>query len=102
MFWENYCQSFKGGKAIVDPTVYRIAKIDPMHFERTKVNPLEVRELLSILPTVYRRAKVDPMHFGRTKVDPLVVGELLSIQQCIRELGSFLYVSRELRFIFWR
>ena len=49
MFWENYCQSFKGGKAIVDPTVYRIAKVDPMHFERTKVDPLEVRELLSIL-----------------------------------------------------
>ena len=71
MFWENYCQSFKGGKAIVDPTVYRIAK-------------------------------VDPMHFGRTKVDPLVVGELLSIQQCIRELGWFLCVSRELRLIFWR
>ena len=99
MFWENYCQSFKGGKAIVDPTVYRIAKVDPMHFERTKVNPLEVRELLSILPTVYRRAKVDPMHFGRTKVDPLEVGKLLLILQCIGELRSNLCILGELRSI---
>ena len=45
--------------------MYRRAKVDPMHFERTKVDPLEVGELLSILPTVYRRVKVDPMHFER-------------------------------------
>ena len=70
MFWENYCQSFKGGKAIVDLTVYRRAKVDPMHFERTKVDPLEVGELLSILPTVYRRVKVDPMRFRRLRSIP--------------------------------
>ena len=49
MFCENYCQSFKGGRAIVDPTVYRRAKVDPMRFGRTKVDPLQVGELLSIL-----------------------------------------------------
>ena len=63
--------------------MYRIVKVNHMHFERTKVDPLEVRELLSILPAVYRRAKVDPMHFGRTKVEPLEIGNLLLILQCI-------------------
>ena len=45
--------------------MYRRAKVDPMHFKGTKVDPLEVGKLLSILPTVYRRVKVDPMHFER-------------------------------------
>jgi len=29
--------------------VYKRVKIDPISFEKTKVDPLEVRELLSIL-----------------------------------------------------
>ena len=57
--------------------MYKRAKVNPIHFERTKVDPLEVGELLSILPTVYRRVKVDPMRFRRIKVNPLEVGELL-------------------------
>ena len=59
--------------------MYRKAKVDPMHFERTKVDPLEVGELLSILPTVYGRVKVDPPRFRRIKVNPLEVGEPLLI-----------------------
>ena len=50
-----------------------------MHFERTKVDPLEVGELRSILPTVYRRVKVDPTRFRRIKVNPLEVGEPMLI-----------------------
>ena len=50
-----------------------------MHFERTKVDPLEVGELLSILPTVYGRVKIDPPRFRRIKVNPLEVGEPLLI-----------------------
>ena len=62
-----------------------------MGFERTKVDPLKVRELLSILQCIGE--------FGRTKVDPLKVGELLSILQCIGELRSILWVSGELKSI---
>jgi len=32
--------------------VYRRAKIDPISFGRTRVDPLEVRELLSILQCI--------------------------------------------------
>ena len=59
--------------------MYKRAKVNPMHFERTKVDPLEVGELLSNLPTVYRRVKVNPMRFRRIKVNPLEVGEPLLI-----------------------
>ena len=87
---------------------YKRAAVDPMDFERTKVDSLKVGELLSILhcigelksilwvqenygrslkgrrvivdPIVYRTTKVDLMSFERIKVDPLKVGELLSIR----------------------
>ena len=57
--------------------MYRRTIVDPMSFWRTKVDPLKVGELLSIL--VHRRTIVDPMSFRRTKVNLLKVGELLSI-----------------------
>ena len=71
-----------------------------MGFGRTKVDPLEVGELLSILQC--RRTKVDPMGFKRTKVNPLEVGKLLLILQCIEELRSILWVLGEQRLIPWR
>ena len=49
MFQENYGESLKGRRATVDPIVYRRAKVNLIHFGRTKVDPLEVEELLSIL-----------------------------------------------------
>ena len=76
--------------------MYRRAKVDPMHFNRTKVDPLEVGELLSILSTVYRRVKVNPMRFRRVKVNPLVVGEPLLILYCIGGIKSILFILGEL------
>ena len=57
--------------------MYRRIIVDPMSFRRTKVDPLKVGELLSIL--VHGRTIVIPMSFRRTKVDSLKLGELLSI-----------------------
>ena len=73
--------------------MYRRAKVDPMGFGRTKVNPLKVGELL-LIPQC-----IGDMGFKRTKVNPLKVGELLSIPYCTGELRLILWVSRELRSI---
>ena len=97
--------------------MYKRTIVNPMSFGRTKVDPLKVGELLSILwvlgelgrplegrrafvdPTMYKRTTVNPMSFGRTKVDPLKLGELLSILRYIGELLSILWVLGELRSI---
>ena len=61
-----------------------------MSFGRTKVDPLEVGEPLSIPECIGELRSVNPMDFKRTKVDSLKVGKLLPILQGIGELRSIL------------